>query len=220
MNGTDRPLRGPAWTLAALWAAAVMTGCAAARPPRSEAPLPPAYTARLQVTAEARGRGMSLPAGAAVDPARCARLELRDPMGATLLLLWITPDRGRVLSPDGRQEAAWDRASESLPWSPAELWALLAGTLPPGARSQRRDAAGALRSARWDNPFGGVALRAVPAASGAFPPESAELSGPGPARLALRWRSVSPGPPPDAALEPPPPGEAVPLSDLLGEVLR
>lgn len=219
MSGTDRPRRGPVLALAAL-AAAGMLACAAQRPPASEAPRPAPYASRLQLTAEARGRGMSLAAGAAVDPGLGARLELRDPMGATVLLLWVSPAGGRILSPDGRQEARWEGAVEVLPWSPSEVWALLTGALPAGARSVRRTSSGALSGARWDGPYGRVTLRAVAAPGRPFPPESAELSGPGPARLGVRWTSLSDQPPPASALEPPPPGEPVPLSDLVGEILR
>jgi hypothetical protein len=206
---------------ALLWLA--LLACAEHRPPEREAEpvVPVAYGAHLQVTLEAHGRGFSLPAGAAVDPARGARVELRDPLGAARLLLLLSPASGRLFSPDAREEARWEAASESLPWSPLDLWSLLVALPPPGATDARRDAEGRLLSVRWSGPYGSMKARFSPAAERLFPPASALLSGPGPARLAVVWRDARAGAPQEGALEPPAGGSvAVPLESLLEELSR
>lgn len=218
-GGDAAPLLRP---LSALCLLLALTSCASRRPVGERAPSPAhaPYSAKIQFTAEAKGRGLSVPAGVAVDPAGFARVELRDPMGATLLVLALTPTSGRILSPDLRRGAKWDGASEALPWSPSELWCLLAGVLPTEGASLanlRPKADGAT----WKGPFGKVTLSREASPGRAFPPAQASLRGPGPARLGVVWRRVYEGAPPESSLAPPPAApEQLPLESLLKEVFR
>lgn len=163
---------------------------------------------------------MSLPAGVAVDPAGFARVELREPLGATVLVLAISSHTGRLLSPDLGQEALWDKASGALPWSPSELWCLLSGEVPAGAHPLS-DWRGGSRRTSWNGPFGKVIFRTEPSPGRTFPPAVASLRGPGKARLTVAWRAVYDAPPPREALLPPPPAaEQVPLDSLLKEIFQ
>lgn len=223
-GGDTAPLLGrgsrpwiPFLLLVSLCSCAHRPGAESGRPPDAP-PVRAPYSAKIQLTAEARGRGLSMPAGVAVDPAGFARVELRDPMGATILVLALSPHSGRLLSPGLRQEALWDKATETLPWDPSDLWCLLSG-VPTGASLS--DPQRGHHRASWRGPFGKVRFRSVPSQDRAFPPEEASLRGPGAARLAIAWRTVYPGPPPPEALLPPPPAtEQVLMQSLLDGLFR
>jgi len=215
-------LRGTS-AAAVVLSAALLAACAPRRPapPSPPAPPPVAYRAHLQLTVEAAGRGFSLPSGAAVDPARGARVELRDPMGGARLLLLLGPQSGRLFQPGSAEEARWERASDALPWSPLDLWSLLVASPPPAATSVRSDGSGRPLSASWPGERGTLRARFLWDPSRPFPPDEAHLKGPGPARLTVIWRDAQPGAIPDVALAPPEgEGTAVSLEDLLAEVSR
>jgi len=213
---------GPART-AALLCAAALVACAARRPPSPAAPPPPptAYRAHLQVTVEALGRGFSLPSGAAVDPARGGRVELRDALGGARLLLLLDSASGRLFRPGTAEEARWTGACEALPWSPSDLWSLLVASPPTAAHAVRRDGSGRPLSAAWPGAGGTLRVRFTWEPGRLFPPAEAHLKGPGAARLAVVWRDAQAGGIPDGALDAPQGGGAVvPLEDLLAEVSR
>ncbi len=223
-QGARRGDRPSPWLLPApLLCAVALAACTARTPPSAVAPLRlGAYAGQVAVTATYRGRGFAFRAGCAVDPAAGARLEVRDPMGGTRLLLLLRPDAGEFLSPGTGEEAVWDGGSEELPWNPLDLWTLLAAVPPPHRDTVSYDAIGRLVSCRWSGRGSILEGRFFAAKEGAFPYASATLAGPGAARLEVRWAAVRPAAPPEGFLARPASlaFAAVPLDRLLEGVSR
>jgi len=126
--------------------------------------------------------------GCAVDPAQGARMELRDPFGATLLLIIVTPTRGILLCPQRRLSFTWTEAGREMPWSPGDLMALFVGP-PPGSAKLSSEGSGLIF--RWKNSAGRVRGEFAPA-SGSAAFSAASLRGPGRAGLSLRLNSARP----------------------------
>ncbi len=189
-------------------------GQAAAR-----APLAP-YTASIQIRATAKGHGATIPAGCAVDPALGARIELRDAMGGTRLLVILKPSAALLFAPEKGESAAWSESDTTLPWSPLDLWTLLAAAPPPHRDFAKYDGSGRLMACSWTGPNGGRRA-SFARASGDFPYSSATVDGPIGAVLAIEWRKVAVGAMPAQALVAPAGegAESVPASALLEGLL-
>ena len=126
--------------------------------------------------------------GCAMDPAQGARMELRDPFGATLLLIIVTPARGILLCPQSRLSFTWTEAGREMPWSPGDLMALFVGP-PPGSAKVSSEGSGLI--VRWKNGAGRVTGEFAPA-SGPAAFSEVSLRGPGRASLSLRLNSARP----------------------------
>lgn len=154
--------------------------------------VPAPYSATLRILIRASGREASFRAGCAVDPARGARLEVRDPLGATRLLALLGDSGGVLLVDPARElESLWDDASETLPWVPDALRTFLMGPPPAGA-SPERNKGGATHFA-WPSGSGSVKAALVPSAAGPAPYAEGDFRGPGRARLRLIASGVEPG---------------------------
>lgn len=167
----------------------------------ARAPLAP-YTAAIEIRATAKGHGAIIPAGCAVDPALGARIELRDSMGGTRLLVILKPSAALLFAPDNGESAAWNESDPSLPWSPLDLWTLLAAEPPPHRDFAKYDDSGRLMACSWTGASGGRRASFV-RASGDFPYSSATMDGPIGAVLTIEWRKVALGAMPAQALVPP-----------------
>ena len=187
--------------------------------PATIVPLEP-YTASIQIRATAHGRGALVSAGCAVDPASGARIELRDNMGGTRLLIILKPSAAFLFAPDSGESASWSESDSSLPWSPLDLWTLLAAVPPPHGESIRYDNSGRLAACEWRGASGGRRASFASTAGG-FPYSSAVVDGPMGAKLAIEWRRAEFGAIPSEALaEPPGAGtETVSASSLLEGLL-
>lgn len=181
---------------------ALLSGCAPARTPLPWAPEPAKipYSATLRILVHSRGRTASLRAGCAVDPSRGARVEIRDPMGSTRLLLILLPrpTRALLIDPARRVRALWNQNTENLPWVPETLWLALAGWPIEGVEldARARDHL-ALRGSFSGTPLKGVL---TPSAQGPAPFASVEIRGRG-VRLELGILNATPGTLTDGALE-------------------
>lgn len=190
-------------------------GCAPRFPPPSLASGNPApLSGRGRIALTAGRQGFSAPFGFFLDPAaEKARVEIREPMGATRLVLFLEPRGALLWDPAGDGWSPWREAGPHLPFAPRDLWAALLGLPPDGARG--RQAGSELRAA-WRNGAGRV--------KGRFGTDGeirrVSLEGPRGARLEVRFQAGKAAPPPEGAFAPPPlPEEGrIPLSRLLQEV--
>ena len=161
----------------------------APRPPETWKPLvalSSSYSASAACTLALGGRDFRASGGCAVDPAQGARVELRDPSGATLLLIIVTPNRANLLCPQSGLSFSWNEADRDMPWSPADLMSLFVG---PPAGSVKMSSKGPALICRWKNGVGRVTGEFVPADSPlAF--SAVSLRGPGRAGLSLRLNSA------------------------------
>jgi hypothetical protein len=192
--------------LAALLLAAGGIGCAGKRAPSTPA-VPavgtPPYSASITLSLTLAGRGFVASGGCAAVPGENARVEMRDPAGATRLLLLLGREEGMLIAPAEGLAYTWSEACEELPWRPGELLALFSGTVPGGGSPPPGRDAGPAR-VRWKNAEGRVRATLTPAASGPFPFSSAEIEGPGRTALRIAWSSVRPGPFGEAIFRAPP----------------
>jgi hypothetical protein len=198
--------RNGSLTLAILLAA-MLGGLAGCAPVRPTAPWqPPAvsgpYTANARFLFEARGKTASFRGGCAVDPGQGLRLEVRDPMGSTRLLLILLPHPTGVLllDPARKVHALWSLRSPSLPWVPDTLWLVLSGEPPFGAEISR---SGEDRlDLRWT--VGDAVLKGSlrPSHSGPAPFTEVEVRSRG-VHLKVSLSDVKPQPMAPAALESP-----------------
>jgi hypothetical protein len=180
---------------AAIFPMALLVGLGACAPERPAswvpAPSPPAYQATARVLFEGGGRAASFRAGCAVDPARGLRMEVRDPFGATRLLLILLPHPTGItlVDPARKVRALWSGKSKSLPWIPDALWMALAGEPPAQARIAR--ASGGSLDLRWE--FGGTRLKGslTPASSGPAVFSRTEIHGRG-VRLEISLSGAEP----------------------------
>ncbi len=183
--------------------------------PAAIAPLD-SYSASIRIKASARSHGVLVPAGCAVDPASGARVEIRDNMGGTRLLIILKQSSAFLFDPESGKSAGWQESDSGLPWSPLDLWTLLAAAPPPHGESIKYDGSGRLAACEWRGPGGRRRARFV-RAPGGFPYSSAVVEGPMGARLAVEWRQADFGAiPAEALAEPPGAGaESVSPSSLL-----
>ncbi len=212
----------PSFGGAALLSAMLFCGACSHIPQQSPAAISPLapYTASIQIRATAHGRGALLSAGCAVDPASGARVEIRDNMGGTRLLVLLKPSSALLFNPDSGESARWSELDSSLPWSPLDLWTLLAATPPPHGESIKYDNSGRLAACEWRGAGGGRRARFV-RSTGGFPYASAMVDGPMGARLTVEWRKADFGAIPAEVLAGPPGAgtEAVSASSLLDGLL-
>ena len=167
--------------------------------------VPPArapYSASLRLTTTLGQRGFTASGGCAVDPARGVRVELRDPSGASQLLLLVTRDRAVLIALKTGLTCEWGRASRSMPFSSADLWFLFTGRPPAGLTDLQATEKG-LTYAAWDGGLGPASCQFTPVSGGLLPHDSALLRGPWGARVELNWSNVRPGVFDDAAFRPP-----------------
>lgn len=123
----------------------------------------------------------------AVDPSVGARIELRDPLGATRLLLLIAPRQATLIAVESGRYYVWKDASSDVPWSASDLWAAFSGRLPETARRIRRTSSGAAVSARWRNADGRIRASFTASQSGPCPHATVFLKGPRSAALRISF---------------------------------
>lgn len=189
MQGRRTRPRKERATLALLLLTALLA--CAPKAPESWAPLIApsfSYSASAACTLVLGEREFRASGGCAADSAQGARVELRDPIGATLLLIIVTPARGILLSPDKRLSFAWTEAGREMPWSPSDLMALFAG---PPRGSDKAPSEKAVTIFHWKNGRGRVTGEFTPT-GGPLAFSAASLRGPGHASLSLRLDSVRP----------------------------
>ena len=184
--------------------------------------VPPAaapYSASLRLSTTLGQRGFTASGGCAVDPARGARIELRDPSGASQFLLLVTRDRAVLIALKTGLTCKWGPASRAIPFSSADLWFLFTGRPPAGLRDLQATEKG-LTYAAWDGGLGTVACQFDPVSGGLLPHDSALLRGAVGARVELSWSNVRPGVFDDGAFRPPEGLALLPASvqEVLAEV--
>ena len=173
---------------------ALLIACAARKPPLTLSAVPSAapYAASLSATLRLGGRTLAAFGGCAVEPGEGARVELRDPFGATQMLILLTPAEGILVAPSAGLVYRWSEATRAMPWAPADLLFLLQGGTPPGRVGLEPRPEGRLR-AGWRNGLGRCRADLVPSPSGPCPFLRAELRGPGRTRLTLKLTSARGG---------------------------
>jgi len=188
-------------------------GCAPRLPSPSLAVASVPLAGRGRIVLSAGRYGLSAPCAFVLDPvAHRARLEIREPLGTTRLVLFLEPGGALLWEPAGGRWSRWEAAGPGLPFAPDDLWGALLLVPPDGARG--RTTGTELRAA-WRNGAGRV--------KGRFGEEGGErrafLEGPRGARLEVRYEAVQAGPPPEEAFTPPwLPGEGgTTVLRLLGE---
>lgn len=90
------------------------------------------YRGSLRIQIRAGGREGSFRAGCAVDPGKGIRIEVRDPFGATRLLLLLEEGGALLVDPARGLKASWGPESGALQWGPDALWLFLTGRIPAG----------------------------------------------------------------------------------------
>ncbi len=173
---------------------ALLIACAARKPPAalSSAPAAGPYSASISATLRVGGRTLAAFGGCAVEPGEGARVELRDPFGATQVLLLLTPAGGTLVAPSAGLVYRWSEATRAMPWDPADLLFLLQGGTPPGRVGLEPRPEGRLR-AGWRNGLGRCRADLVPSPAGPCPFLRAELRGPGRTLLTLKLTSARSG---------------------------
>ncbi len=161
------------------------------------------YSAAIQLTATAGGRGMTASGVCAVDPARGGRIELRDPSGATRLLLLFDSRRASLMDVSRGLVYSWQAASAGMPWSAADLWFMFAGGAPPKLKAARSTGEGPDR-ATWSNAMGTLRCQFLPSPDSPLGYWNARCEGPGRARLDVSWHAFQRMPIPAEAFQPPP----------------
>lgn len=119
-----------------------------------------------------------------MDPGRGTRVELRDPLGMTALLVLLAPGRGAIVAPQAGRAYTWSEAGRELPFAPQDLMALFEGA-PPEARPGKAVSPACL-AFRWKNAAGGILAEFAPSSEPA-PFSRAVLEGPGGATVAVRF---------------------------------
>ena len=138
------------------------------------------------------GRTLAAFGGCAVEPGKGARVELRDPFGATQMLLLLTPAEGTLVAPSAGLVYRWSEATRAMPWDPADLLFLLQGGPVPGQAGLEPRPGGRLR-AGWRNGLGRCRADLIPSPAGPCPFLRAELRGPGRTLLTLKLTSARSG---------------------------
>lgn len=198
-GGPDR--KGWAILLLALFAGA--SACITRRVNISLVPPAPApYSASIRLSATLGKHGLTAAGGCAVDPARGARIELRDPSGSATFLLLLTRDRAQLIALRSGLTCRWGASSSSVPFSSADLWFLFTGVVPPGLRDLRATEKG-LAYAAWDTPLGSISCQLHPVSGELLSHDSGLLRGPGGTHLEVTWRTIQHGVFNDAAFLPP-----------------
>jgi len=173
---------------------ALLIACAFRKPPAAlpAAPVAEPYTASLSVTLRLGGRTLAAFGGCAVEPGKGARVELRDPFGATQMLLLLTSTEGTLVAPSAGLVYRWSEATRAMPWAPADLLFLLEGGPPPGQGGLTVRPTGSLQAV-WKNGLGRCRADLAPSPVGPCPFLRAELRGPGRTLLTLALTSARSG---------------------------
>jgi hypothetical protein len=182
-----------------------LLGCASRRvdltlpPPTPEA----SYSAVLSGSLTWHGKGIPITGGCAVDPLQGIRLELRDTLGMTRLLLLVNAKECRLVDPAAGLVSTWSSPGRDIPWASEDLIFLFLGHRPPGLTRLTVRTGRPMLEASWKNGLGKVTAELEPLEGGACPFRQAVVMGPGAARLKLNWTSVLAASFPDDAFDPP-----------------
>jgi len=145
-------LRG--WSKAlAVFLPVTLFGCSARLAPQDWPAAGNSWSGRGRFILSRGTRGFTAPCAFALDPSSGARVEVRDPFGATRLLLFVGPSEATVVDPATGRFGLWRGSSDALPWSPSDLWSAMTGRPPAGARVLRRE--GGLEAA-WSGRTGRI----------------------------------------------------------------
>ena len=182
-------------------------------------PAPAPYSASLRFSATLGKHGLTASGGCAVDPAKGARIELRDLSGSANLLLLLTRDRAQLIALRSGLACQWGPSSSVIPFSSADLWFLFTGIPPSGLRDLKATERG-MTYAAWDTPLGSISCQLRPASGPLLSHDAGLLRGPGGTRLEVAWRGIQPGAFTDSAFHPPEGLTLVPASfdEVLAEV--
>ena len=145
-----------------------------------------AYSALFRCSISYRNRETTFRGGCAIDPERGGRIEFRDPMGATVVLVLLDKERATAVSPFKNLKCTWTESGSEFPWSPADLWSVFSGEYPASNLRSK----GLTTTAKWRNDSGKV--RAWFTCSGEGLPLKARLKGPGPLELTIRFSNPEP----------------------------
>lgn len=158
------------------------------RPPELLQPVSvSSYSALINCTLSFRNHTTAFQGGCAVDPAKGVRVELRDVMGATKILLFLNGEKATAVVPESGAICAWSKATPAFPWGSSDLWAIFTGKLP----SQRWSRKGQVIHSTWRNDMGKIRAELTSSADGMA--ERAFLKGPRGFRLEIKFRSVKGG---------------------------
>ena len=219
--GAGEVRRGPVWKGSALLLLLVCSACAGRRPPAGAPDVPradAAFTARFSGSLEWRGKGVPLSGLLAVVPDSGARLEIRNPLGGVLLVVFVGPRACTLLRPTDGAQATWDAAGGEFPFAARDLWFLLSGC--PPAESMDTRSRGGVFEARWRNEGGWVDLAGRASETGPAPFTKARMRGPRGAELRMTLGTPEARTVPEEALRPPAPAaETASPSELLKELV-
>lgn len=175
----------PTWILLPLLLSAA--GCRHKPPQLLSLTSTASYSALIHCTMSFGKHFTSFLGGCAVDPEKGVRIELRDAMGATKLLLFLNGERATAVIPESGATCTWSKATREFPWSASDLWAIFTGKLP----SQRWSRKGQVIHSTWRNEMGKIraelSLGADETVAGGF------FKGPGRFRLEIKFRNVKGG---------------------------
>ncbi|MEW6758918.1 MAG: hypothetical protein AB1347_11920 [Acidobacteriota bacterium] len=172
-------------------------GCSARRAPQDWPAAGTSWSGRGRIVLSRGSRGFTAPCAFALDPSSGARVEVRDPFGTTRLLLFLGPSQATVVDPVTGRYGFWRGSSDTLPWSPSDLWAAVTGRPPAGARLRRRDGRA---EAAWSGRAGRVKAVLRDPVEG---PGESVLRARGGAELTFRVEGLSAAPFDPAVLSPP-----------------
>ncbi len=160
-------------------------GCAARRSPVFMGRASHSFSASLRITLSLKGRTLTFHGGCAVASSGDTRIELRDAMGTTRLLIFLRGARATAILPESGASYSWLRGVREFPWSAAQLRTLFVTGIPEGAK---RHGDGSL-SLSWRTYRGRVTMTRATGDK----PTYAALRGPGSWRLAVAFSSVKAG---------------------------
>jgi hypothetical protein len=177
------------------------------------------YSALLSGSLTWHGKGIPIAGGCGVNPQHGIRVELRDAMGMTRLLLLVNTSECRLVDPAAGLVSTWSSPERDMPWAPEDLIFLFTARRPASlARLTARPGHPALE-ASWQNNRGKMTAKLEPMKVGPCPFSEAVVAGPGSARLQLRWTSIVPASLPADAFDPPPMNlKPVAVDRLLNEI--
>jgi hypothetical protein len=177
------------------------------------------YSATLSGSLTWHGKGIPITGGCAVDPRRGIRVELRDPMGMTRLLLLVNDSECKLMDPVAGLISTWSSPHRDMPWAPEDLAFLFMAHRPPSLTRLTTRTGHPTLEASWRNDRGRMTATLEPSNTGPCPFSEATVSGPGAAKLTLKWGSVAPASFPAQAFDPPPMNlEPVAVDRILSEI--
>ena len=186
------------------------------RPPELLRPVPvSSYSAFINCTLSFRNHTTAFQGGCAVDPAKGVRVELRDVMGSTKILLFLNGEKATAVVPESGATCAWSKATPVFPWGSSDLWALFTGELP----SLRGSRGGRSVRSTWKNDMGKIRAELTSSADGMV--QRAFLKGPRGFRLKIDFSRVKHGVFSSGVFELPPgfPGHSATPAEVFSGVL-